>query len=225
MDILEALSRYFQTGDACMVVQMVRHALKQGYPPEEILKRLLAEIEIISEKFKKNEVYIPHILLAARAMNAGLDVIRASLSTVNHSFGAGRAIIGTVKGDLHDLGKNMVKAMLEKEGFLVYDIGRDVPEEEYVRATLKFRPHVLALSATMTSTVNGIKDVIRALEKAKVRDQLIIMVGGLPVTEAFAKDAGADIYAVDPGKAAELARKRYLLNKSALLRSGGGAAS
>lgn len=223
MNVLEALNQHIQNGDACKVMETVRQALKQGYAPEEILKRLLAGINLVSEKFKKNELYIPHIMLAARAMNAGLEVIRASLSSGNFNYMEGRAIIGTVKGDLHDLGKNMVKAMLEKEGFQVYDMGRDVSEEEYVQAALKFKPHVLAISATMTSTVNGIRDVMQAIEKAGLRKQLIIMVGGLPVTDAFAKEVGADICAIDPGEAAELARKKYLLKfKQAEYHVGGG---
>ncbi|WP_227764002.1 cobalamin B12-binding domain-containing protein [Zhaonella formicivorans] len=211
MDILREISGYLENGDAGNVIASVQTALDNGYHPEEILKSgLLCGMEIVGEKYKNNEIYIPHVLLAARAMNAGLEVLRPRLTTATGGFIGGRALIGTVKGDLHDLGKNMVKAMLEREGFEVYDLGRDVGEEEFVNAVREYRPHVLGISATMTTTMGGIRDVIKALEGAGLRNELLIMIGGLPVTDVFAQEIGADICSIDAGEAAYLARRQFL---------------
>lgn len=183
--------------------KLTQAALEAGEPPERILKDgLIAGMEQIGIKFKNGEIYIPEVLIAARAMHAGMAVLKPILSKSTGTM-AGKVIIGTVKGDLHDIGKNLVVMMLEGGGFEVVDLGIDVPPERFIEATRQHQPQVVGMSALLTTTMKEMKNTLQALEWAGLRDQVKTIVGGAPVTEKFAKDIGADGYAPDAASAVD----------------------
>jgi 5-methyltetrahydrofolate--homocysteine methyltransferase len=183
--------------------KLTQAALEAGEPPERILKDgLIAAMEQIGIKFKNGEIYIPEVLIAARAMHAGMAVLKPILSKSTGSM-AGKVIIGTVKGDLHDIGKNLVVMMLEGGGFEVVDLGIDVPPEKFIEAIKQHQPQVVGMSALLTTTMKEMKNTLQALEWAGLRDQVKTIVGGAPVTEKFAKDIGADGYAPDAASAVD----------------------
>lgn len=207
MELLEQISENLQKGQAKKVAEFTQQALDEGKTPKDILLNgLLAGMSIIGKKFKNNEVYVPEVLIAARAMHAGMNVLKPILSKSGVEP-VGKVLLGTVKGDLHDIGKNLVRMMLEGAGFEVVDIGVDVPEATFVEKLKEVKPDILAMSALLTTTMPQMKVVIDAVKEAGLRDGLIIMVGGAPVTADFAKEIGADAYSKDAAEAAERAKE------------------
>ena len=156
------------------------------------------------EKFKNNEVYVPEVLIAARAMNAGSEILKPYLAEAGVRA-VGKVILGTVKGDLHDIGKNLVKMMMEGKGLEVIDLGVDVPAEKFVEAAIEHNAQIVACSALLTTTMVEIETVVEAIEKAGIRDKVTIMIGGAPVTQSFCESVGADIYRSDAALAADAA--------------------
>ena len=208
--MLEKINTALQDGDAEQIIKYILIALDEGYEPQEILDQaVLHGMDIIAKKFRNNIIFIPHVLLAARAMAAGMQVLASRLRPDSKYSPGGRVVIGTIEGDLHDLGKNLVKAMLEREGFEVHDLGRDVAVADFINTTRNLKPHIVAISASLTSTMCGIRKVITGLEKGGLRDKVFVMVGGVPITQSFAKDVGADLCPKDVNDAAKIAKEVY----------------
>jgi 5-methyltetrahydrofolate--homocysteine methyltransferase len=207
---LTEISEYLQQGRAKEVRALVQQALEEQVSPQDILNEgMLAGMQIIGIKFKKNEVFVPEVLIAARAMNAGLEVLRPVL--INSGVKPiGKAIICTVAGDLHDIGKNLVKMMFEGQGIECLDLGVDVKTSTIIEKVEEYQPDLVCLSALLATTMMEQKEVIEALIKAGLREQVKVLVGGAPVTQAFAEEIGADGYAMDAASAAELAKEILL---------------
>ena len=203
--ILSEISLQLQAGKAKIVKTLVQQAIDEGFSPQQILQDgLLDGMGVIGEKFKNNEVFVPEVLLAARAMNMGAALLKPLL--VEQGMRAcGKVCIGTVKGDLHDIGKNLVKMMMEGKGLEVIDLGTDVEPETFAETAIAEHCQVICCSALLTTTMGVMEDVIRAVEAAGIRDRVRIMVGGAPVTEAFCTQIGADAYTPDAAYAAEVA--------------------
>ena len=207
MEVLHAISEVLQKGNAKLVSEKTQEALDQGVSPVEILNDgLLAGMAVIGKKFKNNEVYVPEVLIAARAMHAGLNILQPKL-VESGTKPAGTVVLGTVKGDVHDIGKNLVGMMMVGAGLEVIDVGIDVSKEKFIEAIQTHKPKILALSALLTTTMPELKTVIDAVIEAGLRDQVKIMVGGAPVNAEYAKEIGADGYSPDAGSAAELAKQ------------------
>ncbi len=207
MSILQEMSENLQKGKAKVVKELVQQAIDQGLGAKEILEEgLLAGMNIIGGKFKNNEVYVPEVLIAARAMNTGTELLRPLLIAAGVKP-IGKVILGTVKGDLHDIGKNLVRMMMEGKGLEVIDLGVDVPSDKFISAAVENDAQIICCSALLTTTMNEMKTVIEAAEKAGVRAKFTIMVGGAPVTDSFCKSIGADIYTEDAASAAIEAAK------------------
>ncbi len=205
MAILDDISTFLQKGKAKEVKELVQQALDQGVSAKSILEDgLMAGMNIIGGKFKRNEVYVPEVLIAARAMNQGTALLKPHLATAGVKA-TGKVILGTVKGDLHDIGKNLVRMMMEGKGLEVIDLGVDVPAEKFVAAVHEHKPQIVALSALLTTTMNEMKTVVEALEAAGVRKQVKVMIGGAPITESFCASIGADAYTADAASAGEKA--------------------
>ena len=205
MVTLKEISEQLQNGKWKLVKELVQQALEEGASPERILNEgLLAGMQVIGELFRKNEVYIPEVMVAARAMNVGVQVLKPHLSGIGIQA-AGRVCIGTVQGDLHDIGKNLVKMMMESKGLEVVDLGTDVAPETFVKAAIEENCQIICCSALLTTTMDVMKDVVEAMEEAGIRDKVKIMIGGAPVTQAFCDKIGADVYTVDAASAANAA--------------------
>ena len=205
MSILTEISENLQRGKAKIVKELVQQALDEGFPPERILNEgLLAGMSVVGEKFKNNEVFVPEVLVAARAMNVGAQILKPALAEAGVQA-TGRVCIGTVQGDLHDIGKNLVKMMLEGKGLEVIDLGTDVAPETFVRTAIEQNCQVICCSALLTTTMNVMAQVVEEAEKAGIRDQVKIMIGGAPVNQEFCDQIGADCYTVDAASAADLA--------------------
>jgi 5-methyltetrahydrofolate--homocysteine methyltransferase len=205
-DILQQIASNLYDGEDEEVAALVRQSLEQGLEPHEILHGgLIAGMDEVGKDFKADVLYMPEVLVAARAMHAGMDVLRPLLAAGDVT-GAGKYVIGTVEGDLHDIGKNLVKMMLEGAGFETVDLGKDIKPEVFVAAVREHQPNILGLSALLTTTMPAMKDTIEALEEAGLRGSVKIMVGGAPVTAAFAEEIGADGYAPDAATAVDVAR-------------------
>ena len=203
---LDDISKALQRGDAGKVSELVSQALQEDIVPKKILQEgLIQGMSIIGEKFKRNEVYVPEVLIAARAMHAGMDVLKPKLTETGVK-NIGKVVMGTVKGDLHDIGKNLVKMMLEGAGFEVIDLGVDVSEEKFVEAVKAHQPNIVGMSALLTTTMVNIPEVIKALEAAGLRDKVRVMVGGAPITQNYADQIGADGYSPDAASAADKAK-------------------
>ncbi len=203
MSILEDISSLLQEGRAKQVVALVRQALDEGMNPEVIMNEgLLSGMAVIGEQFKAGEVYVPEVLIAARAMNMGMAELKEAL-LANGVQANGVAVVGTVKGDLHDIGKNLVKMMLESKGLTVYDLGVDVSAEAFVKAIEEYDADVVCCSALLTTTMGEMKNVVDAV-KAKGLN-VKVMVGGAPVSKAFCDSIGADCYTDDAASAADAA--------------------
>jgi len=203
---LDDISKALQRGDAEKVSELVSQALQEDIVPKKILQEgLIQGMSIIGEKFKRNEVYVPEVLIAARAMHAGMDVLKPKLTETGVK-NIGKVVMGTVKGDLHDIGKNLVKMMLEGAGFEVIDLGVDVSEEKFVEAVKAHQPNIVGMSALLTTTMVNMPEVIKALEAAGLRDKVRVMVGGAPITQNYADQIGADGYSPDAASAADKAK-------------------
>lgn len=203
--LLEEISNQIQAGKTKVVKQLVQQALDEGVPARTILEEgLMPGMSVVGEKFKNNEIFVPEVLVAARAMKHGSALLKDFLAEDDISA-KGKVCVGTVKGDLHDIGKNLVIMMMESKGLEVLDLGTDVPPECFVDAVVKDSCQVIAMSALLTTTMPVMEEAIQKLEEAGVRDQVQVIVGGAPVTEDFALKIKADSYAADASTAAELA--------------------
>lgn len=207
MSKLEQMAEALMKGKANDVKALVEQALNEGERPEKILTEgLLKGMGIIGERFKKNEVYVPEVLIAARAMKAGMLILQPKLTSAGVKP-IGIAVIGTVKGDLHDIGKNLVGMMLEGAGFKVVDIGIDVEPQKFVDAAITSNASVIGVSALLTTTMTNMKAVVDAVKASKLAGKIKVMIGGAPVTQAFCDEIGANGYAPDAASAADLAKK------------------
>ena len=205
MSILTDISENMQRGKAKIVKELVQQAIDRGIPAQQILEEgLLSGMSVIGEKFKNNEIFVPEVLVAARAMNAGSELLKPLLME-NGVKASGKVCIGTVRGDLHDNGKNLVKMMMEGKGLEVIDLGVDVAPETYVETAKNQGCQIICCSALLTTTMSVMGDVVKAAEAAGIRDKVKIMIGGAPVTEAFCQQIGADKYTPDGATAADTA--------------------
>ncbi|MCL2130780.1 MAG: corrinoid protein [Treponema sp.] len=207
--IFNEISDLLQKGKAKDIVVSVEKALSAGAAPIDILEKgLISGMNIIGGKFKNGEVFVPEVLIAARAMNRASSALKPAL-VESGVEPIGKAVICTVKGDLHDIGKNLVRMMIEGQGIEVMDLGVDCANEKIIEAVSNSDVRVLCLSALLTTTMPGQKDVIDALKAAGLRDKVKVMVGGAPVTQSFADEIGADAYTPDAASAAEVCRAFY----------------
>lgn len=207
MTILNDISANLQSGRARAVTELVKQALDSGIQPEIILNNgLLVGMNIIGEKFKNGEVFVPEVLVSARAMNMGTEILKPYLAE-HGAVSAGKVCIGTIQGDLHDIGKNIVKMMMESKGLEVIDLGVDVAPEKFVETAIEQGCKVIACSSLLTTTMPTMQAVVKAAEDKGVREQIKIMIGGAPVSEDFCKQIGADVYTADAASAADMAEK------------------
>lgn len=203
MSILDDVSAAVQAGKKKDVEALVQQAIDEGVSAQEILDGgLLAAMDIIGPKFKNNEIFVPEVLVAARAMNAGSALLKPLLAEAG-TEPKGKAVIGTVKGDMHDIGKNLVRMMIEGKGIEINDLGVDVAPETFIDY-IKSNPdlNLVCLSALLTTTLPALKDTVAAIKDAGLDSQVKILVGGAPVTQEYADEIGADGYSVDAGSAA-----------------------
>lgn len=188
------------------LIQLVKNALEKGTLPGDILnKGLIAGMDIVGERMENGDMFIPEVLMAAKAMSECVTILKPLLKEDEVAQG-GNVIIGTVKGDLHDIGKNLVAMMMESAGMTVHNLGVDIPPEEFVRMIKEKNAHIVCLSALLTTTMPMMKQTVDAIVEAGLRDQVKILVGGAPVTQAFADEIGADGFAADAGSASKLAK-------------------
>jgi len=211
-ELLNALKEAVIVGNANAAKELTEKALAENIPAKTILDdALIPGMMVVGEKFKNNEYYVPEVLIAARAMYAALDLLRPILSQSDIEP-IGTVVIGTVKGDLHDIGKNLVRMMLEGGGFRVIDLGVDVAPEKFIEAIKEHNAQILAMSALLTTTMPSMKVTIDALKEAGLRDKVKVMVGGAPVTQQWADEIGADGYAPDAASAVDKAKELLSTN-------------
>jgi 5-methyltetrahydrofolate--homocysteine methyltransferase len=192
------MARALILGDKDTVARKTREGLDRSMDPKELIfKGLIPGMDVVGEKFRRNEYYVPQVLLSARAMYAGLDLLKPLITAAGGGDYHGTVVIGTAQGDLHDIGKNLVAMMLEGAGFKVFNLGRDVAPEKFVAGVEEHGANIVGISALMTTTMPAMKRTIDALAKAGVRERVKVMVGGAPVSQAFADEIGADGYAKD----------------------------
>jgi 5-methyltetrahydrofolate--homocysteine methyltransferase len=205
--ILEQIAQNLYDGEEEAVAELTQKALDQGMGAAEILSGgLIAGMDVVGRDFKAGDLFVPEVLIAARAMSAGMRVLRPLLAE-SEAPRVGRFLVGTVKGDLHDIGKNLVKMMIEGAGFETIDLGTDVEPQAFVEAVREHQPDIVGMSALLTTTMTGMRTTIEALEEAGLRDQVKVMIGGAPVTAAFSEQIGADGYAPDAASAVDMARE------------------
>jgi 5-methyltetrahydrofolate--homocysteine methyltransferase len=203
---LDTIMETLIAGDGETLQQLVKEALDAGLSASNILDNgLIAGMDIVGEKMESGDMFIPEVLMAAQAMSESVNILKPLLSE-GQSSSAGKVIIGTVKGDLHDIGKNLVKMMLESAGFETIDLGVDISPEDFVKAIVDNKPDIVGLSALLTTTMPMMKRSIQTIEESGLRKNLKIIVGGAPVNQAFADEIGADGYAPDAGAASKLAK-------------------
>lgn len=206
MDLLTRIAEQLRLGEDEDVHRLVQEALDARVAPAEVLsKGLLAGMDVVGEQFREREIFLPDVLLAARAMYAGLDVLRPHLAREGVPT-AGTVVIGSVKGDLHDIGKNLVGIMLKGAGFEVVDLGNDVPAERFVEAAEQSGAQVVGMSALLTTTMAGMARVVELVASGGLSGRVKTIVGGAPVSERFAREIGADAYAYDAASAVERVR-------------------
>lgn len=205
--IVQEISEFLQKGRAKNVKALVQQALDEGVNPKEILNDgLLSGMMIVGEKFKNNQVFVPEVLVTARAMSAGIAILEPKLVEVGNEP-VGKAVIGTVKGDLHDIGKNLVIMMLKGAGFEIYDIGVDVEATAFADKAEEVGADIIGMSALLTTTMPNMQEVMDILKERGIRDKYIVMIGGAPVNESFAEQIGADYYTPDAASCAEVAKQ------------------
>lgn len=215
MGTVEEISEFLQKGKSKKVKELVQQALEEQIDPKVILNEgLLSGMMIVGRKFKNEEVFVPEVLVSARAMNAGLSILEPLLAEAGNEP-VGKAVIGTVQGDLHDIGKNLVGMMFKGAGFEVCDMGVDVGADAFIDKAEEMGADVIGMSALLSTTMPQMKECIRRLEERGLRDKYIVMIGGAPVTEEFADQIGADYYTPDAASAAETARDAVLARRSA----------
>ncbi|TFH01159.1 MAG: cobalamin-binding protein [Calditrichales bacterium] len=203
MSVLNEISAFLQEGDDEKVFLLTKQAIDDGIAPVDILnKGLLAGMEVVGNKFRNFEIFLPDVLMAAKAMYAGMDQLKPLL--IRDGVPAmGKIVIGTVQGDLHDIGKNLVGIMLKGAGIEVIDLGKDVPAEKFIETAVREKATVIGLSALLTTTTDAMKTVIRLLKEQGLDKSIKTIIGGAPVSEEFAREIGADAYAADATDAVE----------------------
>ena len=205
MSILNEISTLLQQGRAPKVKAAVQQALDEGIPAAEILESgLLAGMNVIGQRFKNGEVFVPEVLLSARAMTRGIETLRPLL-VADGVEEKGTVVIGTVKGDMHDIGKNLVRMMMEGKGLKVVDLGVDVPADAFISAAREHSAQVIACSSLLTTTMEEMRSVVEAVHHSELDGKVRVMVGGAPVTQAFCDQIGADCFTSDAASAAEAA--------------------
>ncbi len=211
MKLFEEMADEVLKGNSAPVKELTLRALSQNISAEEILnKGLVAGMSVVSEKFKNNEIFIPEVLISARAMSSGLEILKPLLAE-SKVESKGKVIIGTVKGDLHDIGKNIVALLLQGAGFDVVDLGADVSKEKFVEFAKKEKADIIGMSALLTTTMLYMKETIEALQEAGLRQNIKVIIGGAPVTDSYASQIQADGYAPDAASAIDLSKQ--LLDK------------
>ena len=207
MNVLEEIADKLIAGEIATVEKLTQQALEEGRPAREILNQgLLPGMDVVGQRFKQNQIYIPEVVLAAKAMHTGMDLLRPHLEA-GQIQPIARVVIGTVQGDLHDIGKNLVTMMLKGAGFEVFDLGIDVRPERFAQAVREHRADILALSSLLTTSMDNMKKTLARLAEGKIPPNLITLVGGAPVTQAFADQIGADGYAQNASLAVDRARE------------------
>ena len=208
MDALfEKIAERLIVGKIDEVKELSQQALDQGAAPRDIIdKGLLAGMDVVGKRFKAGDMFIPEVLLCARCMHGAMDILKPLLSEAD-AAGVGTYLIGTVEGDLHDIGKNLVSMMLQGAGFEVIDLGTNITPQQFVDAVKEHKPTILGLSALLTTTMPKMEETIKALKEAGIRDQVKIMAGGAPVTQAFVEEIGADAYGANAASATEKAKE------------------
>ena len=207
MSKLQEIADTVIAGKAKLIGGLVQEALDEGNDPTEILNSMIGAMDVVGERFKNNEIFVPEMLVAARAMKKGVEVLKPHLAT-GTAGAAGKVVIGTVAGDLHDIGKNLVAMMIESAGFEVIDLGVDVPAEKFVE-TVRANPDtkIVACSALLTTTRPALRETVATLNEQDFRSGIKVMVGGAPITQAFADEIGADAYTADAASAAQKAKE------------------
>ena len=205
MSKIAELSHAVEIGKAKLVPGLVQEALDEGNAPIDGLNSMIDAMAVVGEKFKKNEIFVPEMLIAAKAMKKGVEVLKPHLAGDNASK-LGKLAMGTVAGDLHDIGKNLVIMMIESSGYEVVDLGIDVPVEKFLEAANDPEVNVIGVSALLTTTMPAMKETVAALNKHPRRGEFKIMVGGAPITQAFADEIGADVYTTDAASAGQAAK-------------------
>jgi 5-methyltetrahydrofolate--homocysteine methyltransferase len=206
MDVLKDIIAAISIGRPPEVKKLTEEALQEGIAANDIIdKGLIVGMEGVAVRFKNNEIFVPEVMLAAKAMQAGLTILKPLLAETGHES-IGRVVIGTVKGDQHDIGKNLVTMMLEGAGFEVIDLGSNVTPERFIAAVKEYKPQILALSALLTTTMPEMPALITRLKDENLREKVKVMVGGAPVSQEYADKIGADGYSVDAGQAVEVAK-------------------
>ena len=216
MSNIETISQAVQNGKSKKIGELIEQALQAGCNPVEILnKGMIDAMSIVGDKFTRDEIFVPEMLVAARAMKKGVEVLKPHL-TGDGATSIGKVIMGTVAGDLHDIGKNLVIMMLESTGFEVIDLGVDVGADKFI-ATLEENPdtNIVAASALLTTTMPALKETVKALNNCSLRSKIKVMIGGAPITQDFADEIGADAYTEDAASAAQMAKKLVLENATA----------
>jgi corrinoid protein of di/trimethylamine methyltransferase len=205
--LLEKIAERLIVGKIDEVKELSQQALDQGTSPRDIIdKGLLAGMDVVGKRFKAGDMFIPEVLLCARCMHGAMDILKPLLSEAD-AAGIGIYVIGTVEGDLHDIGKNLVSMMLQGGGFEVIDLGTNIKPQQFVDAVSEHKPTILGLSALLTTTMPKMEETINALKEAGIRDQVKIMAGGAPVTQAFVDEIGADAYGANAASATEKAKE------------------
>lgn len=206
-EILSQISTAVIEGDFTTITGLTRDALDEGKNAQEILNNgLMPGMDHVGAEFKAGNMFVPEVLRSARAMQASMDILKPLLAESGAQM-VGKVLLGTVKGDLHDIGKNLVAMMCEGAGFEVKDLGKDVSPDDFVKAVKDFEPDVLGMSALLTTTMRAMENTIKALAEAGVRDRVKVIIGGAPVTQSFADQIGADGYASNAASASDLAKK------------------
>lgn len=207
MELLRELVDSVIRGQAPEAERLTKLALENGISPSTVLNEgLIAGMDVVGEKFKNNEFYVPEVLIAARAMKTAMSILRPKLVETGVTP-VGKCVIGTVKGDLHDIGKNLVAMMLEGAGFEILDLGVDVAPEQFVETAQQKGARVIGLSALLTTTMLNMKNCIDTLESKGIRDEIKVIIGGAPVTQSFAEEIGADGYAPDAASAVDVVKE------------------
>jgi len=205
--LLDQIGQSLMAGQAAKVKELVQQAVNEKVPVGDVLsKGLINAMSVIGAKFKKNEVYIPEVLIAARAMKSGMEILKPLLAKAGVKS-TGKFMIGTTKGDLHDIGKNLVAMMMEGAGYEVIDLGIDVPPEKFVEAIKEKQPDVVGISALLTTTMPAMKTTIDAIAAAGLKNKVKIIIGGAPITQNYADEIKADGYAADAASAVDIAKK------------------
>jgi 5-methyltetrahydrofolate--homocysteine methyltransferase len=209
MSDLKLITETLISGDGETLKELVQKALDAGVSASDILnKSLIAGMDIVGGKMESGDMFIPEVLMSAQAMSSSVALLKPLLAE-GESTSAGKMVIGTVKGDLHDIGKNLVVMMMESAGFEVVDLGVDVDPDDFVQAIKDNQPNIVSLSALLTTTMPMMKKSIERIEEAGVRDSLKVLIGGAPVNQAFADEIGADGYAPDAGAACKMAKAMF----------------